>query len=75
MASGEDELFRERNWPPGVQLLEMRINRNPAASNQRLVFSPAGLNAPFQLALGLGEQRIWVSGGGLGGMTVEKRQE
>ena len=46
-----------------------------APSNQRLVFSPAGLNAPFQLALGLGEQRIWVKGGGMGGMTVEKRQE
>ena len=75
VASSEDELFRERNWPPGVQLLEVRINRNPAPSNQRLVFSPAGLNAPFQLALGLGEQRIWVNGGGMGGMTIEKRQE
>ena len=75
VTSNKDELFRERNWPPGVQLLEVRINRNPAPSNQRLVFSPAGLNAPFQLALGLGERRIWVNGGGLGGMTIEKRQE
>ena len=75
VSSNGDELFRERNWPPGVQLLEVRINRNPAPSNQRLVFSPAGLNAPFQLALGLGGQRIWVKGGGMGGMTVDKRQE
>ena len=70
MTSGDD-LFRERDLAPGVKLKEMQINSVKAAMNERLIFSPGGLNMPFTLDLGLNDARILVVSDSQGKLTLK----
>lgn len=52
-----DDLFRERELAPGVKLKELQINSVKIAMNERLIFSPGGMNPPFKLGLELNASR------------------
>jgi general secretion pathway protein H len=66
-----DELFRERDLAPGVKLAELQINSVKAAMNERLIFSPGGMNMPFKLDLGLNARRVSIKGDNLGKLTLK----
>ncbi len=66
-----DDLFRERDLAPGVKLAELQINSVKAAMNERLVFSPSGMNMPFRLDLGLNASRVSIMGDNLGKLVLK----
>jgi len=66
-----DELFRERDLAPGVKLLELQINSVKAAMNERLIFSPGGMNMPFKLDLGLNTSHVSIAGDNLGKLALK----
>lgn len=65
-----DELFRERPLAPEVQLAELQINLVKTATNERLIFSPGGLNAPFSINLVLHERHVLIKGDSAGKITL-----
>jgi general secretion pathway protein H len=66
-----DELFRDRDLAPGVKLADLQINSVQAARNERLIFSPGGMNMPFRLALGLNASRVSIAGDNLGKLALK----
>lgn len=69
--SSGDDLFRERDLAPGVKLAELQINSVKAAMNERLIFSPGGMNRPFKLALGLNASRVSIAGDNQGKLALK----
>lgn len=51
VALGGDEHFKARAWPSQIALAQLRINGIEVTPGEALVFTPSGLNLPFQLVL------------------------
>jgi general secretion pathway protein H len=68
----QDELWRERSFAAGVALLELRINKQAVGLQERLVFAPGGMNAPFEIGLELGSAHASVSGDALGKIELKE---
>ena len=66
-----DDLFRERDLVQGVKLAELQINSVKAAMNERLIFSPSGMNMPFRLDLGLNASRVSITGDNMGKLALK----
>lgn len=71
MANSGDDLFRDRDLAPGVKLIELQINSVKAAMNERLIFSPGGMNRPFKLDLGLNVSRVSITGDNMGKLSLK----
>ena len=69
--SSGDDLFRDRDFAPGVKLIELQINSVKAAMNERLIFSPGGMNMPFRFDLGLNASRVSITGGNQGKLVLK----
>lgn len=69
-----DDLFRDRDLAPGVKLAELQINSVKAAVNERLIFSPSGMNMPFKLDLGLNTSHVSISGDNLGKLVLKNNE-
>lgn len=69
-----DDLFRERDLAPGVKLAELQINSVKAALNERLIFSPGGMNVPFRLDLGLNASRVSITGDNQGKLVLKNNE-
>lgn len=69
-----DELFRERDLASGVKLAELQINSVKAAMNERLIFSPGGMNMPFRLDLGLNASRVSITGDNMGKLALKNNE-
>ncbi|WP_041673365.1 GspH/FimT family pseudopilin [Sulfuricella denitrificans] len=66
-----DDLFRDRDLATGVTLAELQINSVKAAMNERLIFSPGGMNMPFKLDLVLNTSRVSIAGDNLGKLVLK----
>ena len=65
-----NEVLRERHFPSSVILTGLTINRVEVATSERLIFSPSGLNAPFEAVLVLHDQRLVLAGDNTGRVKV-----
>lgn len=59
-------------FPPQVTVAQLRIAGVPVPADSPLVFSPSGINLPFDLVLASGERRIAVSGDAAGAIGVNR---
>jgi len=59
-------------WPGGIALERMSIAGVPVPRESPLIFTPAGLNAPFELTLAMEDSRVVVSGDVLGRVSVSR---
>lgn len=66
-----DELFRDRDLASGVKLADLQINSVKAAVNERLLFSPSGMNMPFKLELVLNASRVSIAGDNMGKLALK----
>ncbi|MBU1691496.1 MAG: GspH/FimT family pseudopilin [Gammaproteobacteria bacterium] len=71
MPNSGDDLFRDRDLAAGVKLAELQINSVKAAVNERLIFSPGGMNMPFKLDLALNSSRVSIAGDNLGKLALK----
>jgi len=66
------EVLRERRFAHAVTLAQLSINRIPVDLDERLIFSPAGLNAPFAAVLDLPPHRITLSADASGNIRLHE---
>ena len=59
-------------WAQGVALERVSIAGVPVARESPLLFTPSGINAPFQLMLALEGHRVHVTGDALGRVSVSR---
>ncbi len=59
-------------WPRGIALERISIAGVPVSRDTALVFTPSGVNAPFELILATEGHRVLLSGDGLGRVSVSK---
>lgn len=69
---GLDEALRERALPEGVRVAELLVQHQPVPAGERLVFSPSGTGAPFEVSLVLAQYRMRVVGNVAGRVVVMK---
>lgn len=67
-----DPVLKPRAWPPGVALVGLRIGGVPLAAGGPLVFSPSGINLPFDIVLAQAGKHVAISRDGTGGIAVQK---
>lgn len=70
-----DELFADRRFTSDIRVVELRVRRQPLPLGEkepaRVVFSPAGLFAPFSVLLALEDLRVRVASDAVGKLSVE----
>lgn len=66
-----NEVLRERRFASAVTLTGLAINRVEVAGNERLIFSPSGLNEPFEAVLVLHDQRLMLVGDNTGRVKIK----
>ena len=66
-----NEILRERRFASSVILAGLTINRIEVTSNERLIFSPSGLNVPFEAILVLHDQRLVLAGDNTGRVKIK----
>jgi len=66
-----DQILRLRALPPAVEITALRINQVKVDPNERLVFSPSGLNLPFVATLELHGHRINLLGDSAGRVQIK----
>ena len=59
-------------WAPGVALERVSIAGVPVPRESPLLFTPSGINAPFQLMLALEGNRVAITGDALGRVSVSR---
>jgi general secretion pathway protein H len=59
-------------WSHGVALERMWIAGVPVPRESPLLFTPSGINTPFELVIAMKGNRVHVSGDALGRVTVSK---
>jgi general secretion pathway protein H len=59
-------------WAQGVTLERVSIAGVPVARESLLLFTPSGINAPFELMLALEGHRVHVTGDALGRVSVSR---
>ncbi|WP_269530755.1 type II secretion system minor pseudopilin GspH [Chitinimonas sp. BJYL2] len=67
--SGNDTL-RPRELPVPVRLGDIRVNRQPLVAGQKVVFTPSGVNAPFEFTISAGAELRRLSADALGRVAV-----
>lgn len=65
-----DELFRQRQLPERISMLELRVNNAVMKPGELLVFAPGGLAASFEATLAYGQARSKVQGDAVGRVRV-----
>lgn len=70
-----DELLQDRPLADGVQLAALQVSQTSLAPGERLLFLPAGSNAPFTADLVLNAAHARIRGDSLGRVRVELRQD
>jgi general secretion pathway protein H len=59
-------------WPRGIALERVSIAGVPVSRDTAVLFTPSGINAPFELILALEGHRVLLSGDALGRVSVSK---
>ena len=59
-------------WPRGVALERVSIAGVPVSRESPLLFTPSGINPPFELVLALEGNRVLLNGDALGRVRVSK---
>ena len=59
-------------WPRGVALERVSIAGVPVSRESSLLFTPSGINLPFELVLALEDNRVLLNGDALGRVSVSK---
>ena len=68
-----DDVFRQRAWSSGVSFGGVRLLQggNAKEMGTRLVFSPSGFNAPFEMTLASGNSYAVIAGDPLGRIVLK----
>ncbi|TCV83411.1 type II secretion system protein H (GspH) [Sulfurirhabdus autotrophica] len=66
-----DDLFRERLLGSEIKLSELSINSAKVVANERLIFSPAGMSAPFSINLELKGHHMWITSDSQGKIALK----
>ena len=74
VAAADDGLYAKRPWHGTVALERVSIAGVPVSRDSPLLFTPSGINAPFELVLAMQGNRVHVAGDFLGRVTVESLQ-
>jgi len=69
-AAGDDGLYARRPWHGSVALERVSIAGVPVSRDSSLLFTPSGINAPFELVLAMEGNRVQVAGDFLGRVSV-----
>jgi general secretion pathway protein H len=69
-AVADDGLYAQRPWASSVALERVAIAGVPVARDSPLLFTPSGINAPFELVLAMEGNRVHVAGDFLGRVSV-----
>ena len=67
----DNPILRLRTLPGPVTLSSLTINQVKVAANERLIFSPSGLNTPFVATLELHDHRVVLLGDSVGGVQIK----
>ena len=59
-------------WPHGIALERVSIAGVPVSRESPLLFTPSGINMPFELVLGSEGNRVLISGDALGRVRLSK---
>lgn len=65
-----DDLLKERELTEGIHLNAVTQQQTTITTNSLLLFSPSGLQAPFQIIMTVGEKKRIVQGNLLGQVTL-----
>lgn len=68
----QDPSLRARAFPAGVALAGLSVDHAPAVPGERLLFTPSGVNAPFEIELALGPRRARITGNAAGRVEVAR---
>ena len=66
-----DDLFRERLLGSEIKLSELSINSSKVVASERLIFSPAGMSAPFSINLELKGHHTWITSDSQGKIALK----
>lgn len=69
-APARDGLYASRAWSGAVALERLSIAGVPVPRDAPLLFTPAGINAPFELVLAMDGERVHLAGDFLGRVSV-----
>lgn len=64
--------YASHPWAPGVVLERVSIAGVPVSGEAHLLFTPSGINAPYELILALEGDRVQVTGDALGRVSVSR---
>ena len=70
LAQGRDDRRPTMPWPPLIALERFSIAGVPAPRDSPLLFTPSGINAPFELVLALEGERVLLAGDLIGRVRV-----
>lgn len=73
-APADDGLYAKRPWSGTVALERVSIAGVPVPRDSSLLFTPSGINAPFELVLAMDGNRVHVAGDFLGRVSVASLQ-
>ena len=74
-AAADDGLYAKRPWSGTVALERVSIAGVPVSRDSALLFTPSGINAPFELVLARDGNRVQVAGDFLGRVSVASLQQ
>ena len=69
-ARAGDDLYAKRPWSGTVALERVSIAGVPVSRESPLLFTPSGINAPFELVLAMEGNRVKLAGDFLGRVSV-----
>jgi general secretion pathway protein H len=70
-AQEDDEVLRQRAFPAAIEWGEIKVNGSPVKLAERLIFTAAGINAPFEIKLRFKGREVAVRGDAVGRVSVE----
>ena len=74
-AAADDGLYAKRPWHGTVALERVSIAGVPVSRDAPLLFTPSGINAPFELVLAMDGNRVRVAGDLLGRVSIASLQQ
>lgn len=66
-----DDLFRERIYASEIKLAELNVNSARVDANERMIFSPAGMNSPFSINFELKGHHVFITSDSQGKVTLK----
>jgi general secretion pathway protein H len=64
--------YASHSWPRGIALERASVAGITISRDAALLFTPSGINAPFELTLAMEGHRVLLNGDALGRVTVSK---